>query len=127
MERFVRRTAVWLACIVMAAMALGGCKGKSKFADVKDEDFEKTGYYFGTKRRMSQYGYLQSVTDYYYVIKNNSDQKVAIIGNATIHGVNGDYPLWQYAFQGCVPGGAEAADVGGEYRHQCRIVRAFWG
>ena len=90
MERFVRRAGVWLVLVVMAAMAFCGCKGKSKFADVKDEDFEKTGYYFGTKRRMSQYGYLQSVTDYYYVIKNNSDQKVAIIGNATIHGVNGD-------------------------------------
>jgi len=36
-------------------------------------------------------------------------------------------PLREHAFQGAVPGGAEAADAGWEHSHQCRSFRAQWG
>jgi hypothetical protein len=56
----------------MAAMALGGCKRGNKSANVKDEDFEKTGYWIDDTEW----------TYYYYVVKNNSKKTVAILGTA---------------------------------------------
>ena len=81
---------MWLVLIVMTAMAFCGCKSENKYADVKDEEFEKTGFFYGTRRREVVQGTRQSFTEYYYVVKNNSAQTVAIVGTAKVYGNNGE-------------------------------------
>lgn len=88
MKQFVKRAAVWLVLIVMSSMALGGCK-ESKYARVKDTEFEKTGYLIGTKRPEIVYGDRIKTSEYYYVVKNNSKKTVAIVGVAKAYGTSG--------------------------------------
>ena len=90
MKQIFKRVGALLVLIVMAAMALCGCKKKvdERLADVREEDFEKSGYLLGTLSYKNP-NFVTGYSSYFYTVKNNSEVAVAIVGTATAYGNDG--------------------------------------